>query len=210
MINFGDLKQPRIKTTLEFNGEKINILNPTKEIKEKIMEVVGKCSKKDNNTVEIDISYEDNPEFVKNIFQTLVEGIEFPKDIKEFEEVMDNPLPIVKEIQYEIADIVRSIGMDRALELKNEIQSATDLTMVSNIMKELDEFAEKNKDFQIPEIAIKNNKDITPKPKAKTKRKSTKKKTEKDDKVVDIKDVKDDDKKIKIEEIIEDKENGLQ
>lgn len=186
MINFKDLKQERIKTTLDFQGEKINILNPTKEIKEKIMEVVGKCSKKDNNTVEIDINFEDNPEFVKNIFQTLVEGIEFPNNIKEFEEVMDNPLPIVKEIQYEIADIVRSIGMDRALELKNEIQSATDLTVVSNIMKELDEFAEKNKDFKIPEIAIKKNDDITPKPKAKTKRKSAKKKTKKEDKVIEL------------------------
>lgn len=188
MINFSDLKQPRIKKTLEFNGEKINILNPTKEVKEKIMEVVGKCSKKDNNTVEIDISYDDNPEFVKNIFQTLVEGIEFPNNIKEFEEVMDNPLPIVKEIQYEIADIVRNIGMDRALELKNEIQSATDLTVVSNIMKELDEFAEKNKDFKVPEIAIKKNDDITPKPKAKTKRKSTKKtkKVDKEDKIIEL------------------------
>lgn len=198
MINFSDLKQPRIKTTLEFNGETINILNPTKEIKEKIMEVVGKCSKKDNNTVEIDISYEENPEFVKNIFQTLVEGIEFPDDTKTFEEVMDNPLPIVKEIQYEIADIVRSIGMDRALELKNEIQSATDLTMVSNIMKELDEFAEKNKDFKIPEIAIKKNDDITPKPKAKTKRKSNKKKTKKEDnedKIIEL----DESKKVKEE-----------
>lgn len=184
MINFSDLKQPRIKTTLEFNGETINILNPTKEIKEKIMEVVGKCSKKDNNTIEIDISYEDDPEFIKNIFQTLVEGIEFPNNIKEFEEVMDNPLPIVKEIQYEIANVVRSIGMERALELKNEIQSATDLTMASNIMKELDEFAEKNKDFKVPEIAIKNKKDITPKPKAKTKRKSTKKK--KEDKIIEL------------------------
>ncbi|EKS4345265.1 hypothetical protein [Clostridium sp. CTA-6] len=188
MVNFSDLKQPRIKKTLEFNGEKINILNPTKEVKEKIMEVVGKCSKKDNNTVEIDISYDDNPEFVKNIFQTLVEGIEFPNNIKEFEEVMDNPLPIVKEIQYEIADIVRNIGMDRALELKNEIQSATDLTMVNNIMKELDEFAEKNKDFKVPEIAIKKNDDITPKPKAKTKRKSTKKtkKVDKEDKIIEL------------------------
>lgn len=184
MINFSDLKQPRIKTTLEFNGETINILNPTKEIKEKIMEVVGKCSKKDNNTIEIDISYEDDPEFIKNIFQTLVEGIEFPNNIKEFEEVMDNPLPIVKEIQYEIANVVRSIGMERALELKNEIQSATDLTMASNIMKELDEFAEKNKDFKVPEIAIKNKKDIIPKPKAKTKRKSTKKK--KEDKIIEL------------------------
>lgn len=188
MINFSDLKQPRIKTTLEFNGETINILNPTKEIKEKIMDVVGKCSKKDNNTVEIDISYEDNPEFIKNVFQTLVEGIEFPNNIKEFEEVMDNPLPIVKEIQYEIADIVRSIGMDRALELKNEIQSVTDLTVVSNIMKELDDFAEKNKDFKVPEIAIKKNDDITPKPKAKTKRKSTKKtkKVDKEDKISEL------------------------
>ncbi|NFF77338.1 hypothetical protein FCV38_10185 [Clostridium sporogenes] len=193
MINFSDLKQPRIKTTLEFNGETINILNPTKEIKEKIMEVVGKCSKKDNNTIEIDISYEDDPEFIKNIFQTLVEGIEFPNNIKEFEEVMDNPLPIVKEIQYEIANVVRSIGMERALELKNEIQSATDLTMASNIMKELDEFAEKNKDFKVPEIAIKNKKDITPKPKAKTKRKSTKKKNE--DKIIEL----DESKKVKEE-----------
>ncbi|HDK7195062.1 TPA: hypothetical protein PTV74_003372 [Clostridium botulinum] len=188
MINFSDLKQQRIKKTLEFNGEKINILNPTKEIKEKIMEVVGKCSKKDNNTVEIDISYEDNPEFVKNIFQTLVEGIEFPDDTKTFEEVMDNPLPIVKEIQYEIANVIRSIGMERALELKNEIQSATDLTMVSNIMKELDEFAEKNKDFKVPEIAIKKNDDITPKPKTKPKRKSTKKtkKENKEDKIIEL------------------------
>ncbi|HCL4447338.1 TPA: hypothetical protein N2D16_002944 [Clostridium botulinum] len=210
MINFSDLKKKRIRKILEFNGEEINILNPTKEVKEKIMEVVGKCSKKDNNTVEIDISYEDNPEFVKNIFQTLIEGIEFPKDTKTFEEVMENPLPIVKEIQYEIANVIRSIGMERALELKNEIQSATDLTMVSNIMKELDEFAEKNKDFQIPEIAIKNNKDITPKPKAKSKRKSTKKRTKKEDKVVDIEVIKEKNKEIKAEEKIEDKEDGLQ
>lgn len=206
MINFSDLKQSRIRKTLEFNGQEINILNPTKEIKEKIIDVVGKCSKRDNNKVEIDISYEDNPEFVKNIFQTLVEGIEFPNDIKEFEIVMEDPLPIVKEIQYEIADIIRSIGMERALELKNEIHSATDLAMVSDIMKELDEFAEKNRDFEIPEIVIKNNDEVTPRPKAKPKRKATKKK---DDKAVDIEKVKEENEQVKSEDV-DGKENGFQ
>lgn len=188
MINFSDLKQPRIKKTLEFNGEKINILNPTKEVKEKIMEVVGKCSKKDNNTIEIDISYEDDPEFVKNIFQTLVEGIEFPNDIKEFEEVMDNPEFIVKEIQYEIISIVREIGMGNALKLKYEKDAMQDLLMVDSLQKELDEFKEKNKDknIKIPDIIVKDKKekDTTPKPKAKTKRKSTKKK--KEDKIIEL------------------------
>jgi|GEM_PF-5675511 len=206
MINFSDLKQSRIRKTLEFNGQEINILNPTKEIKEKIIDVVGKCSKRDNNKVEIDISYEDNPEFVKNIFQTLVEGIEFPNDIKEFEIVMEDPMPIVKEIQYEIADIIRSIGMERALELKNEIHSATDLAMVSDIMKELDEFAEKNRDFEIPEIVIKNNDEVTPRPKAKPKRKATKKK---DDKAVDIEKVKEENEQVKSEDV-DGKENGFQ
>lgn len=206
MINFSDLKQSRIRKTLEFNGQEINILNPTKEIKEKIIDVVGKCSKRDNNKVEIDISYEDNPEFVKNIFQTLVEGIEFPNDIKEFEIVMEDPLPIVKEIQYEIADIIRSIGMERALELKNEIHSATDLAMVSDIMKELDDFAEKNRDFEIPEIVIKNNDEVTPRPKAKPKRKATKKK---DDKAVDIEKVKEENEQVKSEDV-DGKENGFQ
>ncbi|BAO04891.1 uncharacterized protein CBO05P1_172 [Clostridium botulinum B str. Osaka05] len=188
MINFSDLKQQRIKKTLEFQGEKINILNPTKEVKEKIMEVVGKCSKKDNNTIEIDISYEDDPEFVKNIFQTLVEGIEFPNDIKEFEEVMDNPEFIVKEIQYEIISIVREIGMGNALELKYEKDAMQDLLMVDSLQKELDEFKEKNKDknIKIPDIIVKDKKekDITPKPKAKPKRKSTKKK--KEDKIIEL------------------------
>ncbi|HDK7176609.1 TPA: hypothetical protein PTV31_003227 [Clostridium botulinum] len=206
MINFSDLKQSRIRKTLEFNGQEINILNPTKEIKEKIIDVVGKCSKRDNNKVEIDISYEDNPEFIKNIFQTLVEGIEFPNDIKEFEIVMEDPMPIVKEIQYEIADIIRSIGMERALELKNEIHSATDLAMVSDIMKELDEFAEKNRDFEIPEIVIKNNDEVTPRPKAKPKRKATKKK---DDKAVDIEKVKEENEQVKSEDV-DGKENGFQ
>ncbi|EPY2277956.1 hypothetical protein ACXAT3_002708 [Clostridium sporogenes] len=206
MINFSDLKQSRIRKTLEFNGQEINILNPTKEIKEKIIDVVGKCSKRDNNKVEIDISCEDNPEFVKNIFETLVEGIEFPNDIKEFETIMEDPLPIVKEIQYEIADIIRSIGMERALELKNEIHSATDLAMVSDIMKELDEFAEKNRDFEIPEIVIKNNDEVTPRPKAKPKRKATKKK---DDKAVDIEKVKEENEQVKSEDV-DGKENGFQ
>ncbi|MHB9924585.1 hypothetical protein [Clostridium botulinum] len=206
MINFSDLKQSRIRKTLEFNGQEINILNPTKEIKEKIIDVVGKCSKRDNNKVEIDISYEDNPEFVKNIFQTLVEGIDFPNDIKEFETVMEDPMPIVKEIQYEIADIIRSIGMERALELKNEIHSATDLAMVSDIMKELDDFAEKNRDFEVPEIVIKNTDEVTPRPKAKPKRKATKKK---DDNTVDIEKVKEENEQVKSEDV-DGKENGFQ
>ncbi|WP_061343174.1 hypothetical protein [Clostridium botulinum] len=215
MINFNDLKQPRIKKTLEFQGEKINILNPTKEIKEEIMKIAGQYSKIENNTVKIDSKYEDNPQFAQNLFKALVEGIEFSDNIEEFKEVIDNPSPIVIEIQEEINMIVRTIGIERAKAISNEVKATKDLIVVNDIMEEMDEFSKKNKDFQIPEIVIENKKDITPKPKAK--RKPTKKKTKKEEKVVDIKTVKKenkeskaDNKEIKIEETTEDKENGLQ
>ncbi|APR02572.1 TPA: hypothetical protein ACXDAY_002080 [Clostridium botulinum] len=215
MINFNDLKQPRIKKTLEFQGEKINILNPTKEIKEEIMKIAGQYSKIENNTVKIDSKYEDNPQFAQNLFKSLVEGIEFSDNIEEFKEVIDNPSPIVIEIQEEINMIVRTIGIERAKAISNEVKATKDLIVVNDIMEEMDEFSKKNKDFQIPEIVIENKKDITPKPKAK--RKPTKKKTKKEEKVVDIKTVKKenkeskaDNKEIKIEETTEDKENGLQ
>ncbi|NCI19860.1 hypothetical protein EJM73_09500 [Clostridium botulinum] len=210
MINFSDLKQPRVKTTLEFNGEKINILNPTKEIKEEIMKIAGQYSKIENNIVKIDSKYEDNPQFAKSLFKALVEGIEFSDNIEEFKEVIDNPSPIVIEIQEEINEIVRTIGIERAKAISNEIKVAKDLITVNDIMGEMDEFGKKNKDFQIPEIVVENKKDITPKPKAKTKRKSTKKKTKKDDKVVDIEAVKQENKEIKAEENINGEENGLQ
>ncbi|APH21015.1 hypothetical protein [Clostridium botulinum] len=212
MINFNDLKQPRIKKTLEFQGEKINILNPTKEIKEEIMKIAGQYSKIENNTVKIDSKYEDNPQFAQNLFKALVEGIEFSDNIEEFKEVIDNPSPIVIEIQEEINEIVRTIGIERAKAISNEVKATKDLIVVNDIMEELDEFGKENKDFQIPEIVIENKKDITPKPKAKTKRKPTKK----EDKVVDIKEVKEKDsikeknEEIKAEEKIEDKEDGLQ
>ncbi|NFB64586.1 hypothetical protein EXM90_11820 [Clostridium botulinum] len=215
MIIFNDLKQPRIKKTLEFQGEKINILNPTKEIKEEIMKIAGQYSKIENNTVKIDSKYEDNPQFAQNLFKALVEGIEFSDNIEEFKEVIDNPSPIVIEIQEEINEIVRTIGIERAKAISNEVKATKDLIVVNDIMEEMDEFSKKNKDFQIPEIVIENKKDITPKPKAK--RKPTKKKTKKEEKVVDIKTVKKenkeskaDNKEIKIEETTEDKENGLQ
>lgn len=183
MLNFNDLKLTRIRKTIEFNGETINILNPTKEVKEEIMKVVGEYSKTENNLVEIDINTEENPEFVKNIFSTLVEGINFPSDTKDFEDVMENPMPIVKQIKYEIENIIREICMERVLELENELNTTEDLITVGNTMKKLEEFAEKNKDINIdlPQIVVNDKKkkeDITPKPKAKPKRKSTKKKKE--------------------------------
>ncbi|HDK7314286.1 TPA: hypothetical protein PTV97_003425 [Clostridium botulinum] len=201
MINFSDLKKKRIKKTLEFNGEKINILNPTKEVKEKIMEVVGKYSKQENGTVEIDIGFDDDPQFIRDIFQTLVEGIAFPDNLEDFKDVMENPESIVKEIQYEISNIVRKIGKENALELKHQLDSTEDLLVIQDITKKMDKFIEKNKDvnIEIPNVVIKDKKekDITPKPKAKTKRKSTKKtkKEEKEDKIIEL----DESKKVKEE-----------
>lgn len=206
MINFSDLKQSRIRKTLEFNGETINILNPTKEIKEKIEKMVGKYSKIKNNTVEIDMEYKDNPMFAKDMFETLVEGITFPDDIEDFKKVMDDPEPIVVEIQYELEDIARNIGIQRALAIRNELRSTKDLQVVGDLMEELDDFAKENKNFKIPEIIVnENKKDITPKPKAKPKRKSTKKTTKQENE-----DVKEKNKKMKTEENINGEENGLQ
>ncbi|HID0767926.1 TPA: hypothetical protein ACXDAZ_002455 [Clostridium botulinum] len=195
MINFNDLKQTRIRKTLEFNGEKINILNPTKEIKEEIMKIAGQYSKIENNIVKIDSKYEDNPQFAQNLFKALVEGIEFSDNIEEFKEVIDNPSPIVIEIQEEINRIVRTIGIERAKAISNEIKATKDLIVVNDIMEEIDEFGKENKDFQIPEIVIENKKDIEPKPKAK--RKPTKKKTKKDDKIVEIETVKKENEEVK-------------
>lgn len=188
MINFSDLKQARIRKTLEFNGEKINILNPTKEIKEKILELVGRYSKKENNTFEISIDFNDEPQFIKKMFETLVEGIEFPSSSEAFQDTMNNPTLIVQKIQYEINAIAREIGMENALELQYQLDSTEDLLVIQDITKKMDKFIEKNKDvnLEIPNVIIKDKKekDTTPKPKAKTKRKSTKKK--KEDKIIEL------------------------
>ncbi|MBY6842756.1 hypothetical protein [Clostridium botulinum] len=214
MINFNDLKQPRIKKTLEFQGEKINILNPTKEIKEEIMKIAGQYSKIENDTVTIDMDYKEHPMFAKDMFETLVEGISFPNDIEEFKKVMDDPEPIVVEIQYELEDIARNIGIQRALEVRNDLRKTKDLQVVGDVMEELDEFAKENKDFKMPKIVVNDNKDITPKPKAK--RKPTKKKTKKEDKVVDIETVKEKNEEAKENtkeikpETTHGEENGLQ
>lgn len=206
-LNFNDLKMPRIKKTLYYEDYEINILNPIKEIKDKVTEITAKTSTllKDKNgdiNINTNINLQEHPQYLMELFNILVEGIEFPKTVKEFQEVMSQPNQIVEDIETEIKEIGMMVAKGQFNKFLQQLIETEGCISADEVFAKLDKFSKVVKNTNNKEMIDKLNKlqeldkkEIIPKEKPKKRRKkstTTKKKTVKEEeKVVELKDKKD-------------------
>lgn len=162
-----NLKQDIIRKEYNFEGNKIIVKNPTLLQKEEIKKMIESSLEINETEQGTNIKIKiDSFEMIKFLFKELVKVLgNKNEEISIFEgmtdeqikDTIDNPKPLLEEINLEISNIIEEINKSKMTDFLKQIQSLEYDLDQYNALQKIEKLSKKYKiPFKIPTVSVEN------------------------------------------------------